>query len=729
MDFGGPFHQSSNEKLPVIESLCSTLSVSGVDEEAEAAHRLADSLQLASSSSSSSNLVNLPMACREILAFLGSEKSSCATKVSMQLLSRGRLEPLIRANGGCAAKAFGNKWRVEASMTATAQLFIAFGAAVAGTISSIYPDAEPSVSALVADGPAEVYNLGYLIASCLYRSSPEGSLRAAAHETKVIHFPLEPPRQRRNLIGHLSSTTVGPGKDTALTFDIVIEWDRAAAGAADVVVGGAVKGEDSQTPHEHGGSQTPLENFSAASLKGTRGVWSTPGFRILFTVDRRTVAYMLVEVTTTKALTPHASSSVVCDENNTGSCIAWALRGMKVDDALRGRGLSRTCLLTWLLLCWKLGVTPLTRRIRKPLISLALQSLGFEPANPTAAMALEIVPIEKDALSVDRSEEGLCAGSSKRRIVECSQPTGSNDEVAAEEMHQQRHKKTKVEDGDSKSPQVPDEVLSKNERKRRLKAAALAAKKEAKHLAKQPAVSSTASNQGNGAASDSGMRGMAQTPHLPPSIVLVWAEDRERVLSALSKSEMTKLGLAFADQRPARGGRKVFVNTAFKLPVQEQTNVVEGTDDVSSNEVPDSRNSCCTSSSDNAFAGADSSQPKPWPDSSSQSSRRSAMSTGGSTVTSWDKSFGICAHREDGVVSSLKRELAETFGPIEPLDSTRVVGATAADEDGVSACTTSHATRSDHSEPRSGAASDRKGPAINITLFSSKLLQATAIYF
>lgn len=47
-------------------------------------------------------------------------------------------------------------------------------------------------------------------------------------------------------------------------------------------------------------------------------------------------------------------------------------RGMKLNDAYRGTGLSTPFLQTWLLLCYKLRMLPMTTRMEKPLICLAL---------------------------------------------------------------------------------------------------------------------------------------------------------------------------------------------------------------------------------------------------------------------------------------------------------------------------------------------------------------------
>ncbi len=56
-----------------------------------------------------------------------------------------------------------------------------------------------------------------------------------------------------------------------------------------------------------------------------------------------------------------------------------ALRGIHIAEHARGKGLSKLLLSTWILLCRKLRVSPSTCIMDKPLISLALQSIGFVP--------------------------------------------------------------------------------------------------------------------------------------------------------------------------------------------------------------------------------------------------------------------------------------------------------------------------------------------------------------
>ena len=61
-----------------------------------------------------------------------------------------------------------------------------------------------------------------------------------------------------------------------------------------------------------------------------------------------------------------------------------ALRGMEINKALRGRGLSKVLLAIWLQACISAGLTPRTRTINKPLLSLTLQRFGFSPRNRRA---------------------------------------------------------------------------------------------------------------------------------------------------------------------------------------------------------------------------------------------------------------------------------------------------------------------------------------------------------
>lgn len=58
-----------------------------------------------------------------------------------------------------------------------------------------------------------------------------------------------------------------------------------------------------------------------------------------------------------------------------------ALRGMRIAEAQRGRGLCKVLLAVWIRACLEAGIAPSTREINKPLLSLSLASLGFQPTN------------------------------------------------------------------------------------------------------------------------------------------------------------------------------------------------------------------------------------------------------------------------------------------------------------------------------------------------------------
>lgn len=74
--------------------------------------------------------------------------------------------------------------------------------------------------------------------------------------------------------------------------------------------------------------------------------------------------------------------------------LSSSLRGMWIDEALRGRGYSKLFLAIWLRLCLETGVVaPGTNRINKPLLALSLLKFGFEP----------VVPGDKRQLAVDVS--------------------------------------------------------------------------------------------------------------------------------------------------------------------------------------------------------------------------------------------------------------------------------------------------------------------------------------
>eukprot|EP00435_Cladocopium_sp_Y103_P059879 s235_g21.t1 len=76
---------------------------------------------------------------------------------------------------------------------------------------------------------------------------------------------------------------------------------------------------------------------------------------------------------------------LMCLELKPGEFI---LRGMWVNEDLRGQGLASLFLALWLRLCLMLDVTPLTDRIHKPILSLVLQKFGFVAA--TSHLKVEV---------------------------------------------------------------------------------------------------------------------------------------------------------------------------------------------------------------------------------------------------------------------------------------------------------------------------------------------------
>lgn len=60
---------------------------------------------------------------------------------------------------------------------------------------------------------------------------------------------------------------------------------------------------------------------------------------------------------------------------------ASSLRGMHIRNELRGQGLSRVLLATWISLCTAGDLQPTTRTINKPLLALTLARFGFTPVN------------------------------------------------------------------------------------------------------------------------------------------------------------------------------------------------------------------------------------------------------------------------------------------------------------------------------------------------------------
>ena len=86
-----------------------------------------------------------------------------------------------------------------------------------------------------------------------------------------------------------------------------------------------------------------------------------------------------------------------------------ALRGVHIAEHARGKGLSKLLLSAWLLLCRKLRIKPCTCVMDKPLISLALQSLGFVPDRKTFPVEVQLPP--KNNRTLSHGEEGDSSGS------------------------------------------------------------------------------------------------------------------------------------------------------------------------------------------------------------------------------------------------------------------------------------------------------------------------------
>jgi len=92
---------------------------------------------------------------------------------------------------------------------------------------------------------------------------------------------------------------------------------------------------------------------------------------LLFTRNRKKVGYILLEVTD----------------------LGLALRGMRINEEIRGRGLAKAFLSVWLLLCRKVGAQPQTCRIDKPIICLVLQNtFGFTQKARGGGVRVEVSP-------------------------------------------------------------------------------------------------------------------------------------------------------------------------------------------------------------------------------------------------------------------------------------------------------------------------------------------------
>lgn len=94
--------------------------------------------------------------------------------------------------------------------------------------------------------------------------------------------------------------------------------------------------------------------------------------QILFKNQRKTAAYVLLEVS----------------ETEEGAVSALVLRGMWIDEQLRGAGMSKVLMAVWVLLCLKLEVAFGSKVIDKPLISLALLGFDFKPLSTNVSAEL-----------------------------------------------------------------------------------------------------------------------------------------------------------------------------------------------------------------------------------------------------------------------------------------------------------------------------------------------------
>ena len=69
---------------------------------------------------------------------------------------------------------------------------------------------------------------------------------------------------------------------------------------------------------------------------------------------------------------------------------ASALRGMEIREEMRGRGLAKYLVASWLHLCAIAELAPATRMINKPLLSLTLQRFGFAPTRSGSGVPVTV---------------------------------------------------------------------------------------------------------------------------------------------------------------------------------------------------------------------------------------------------------------------------------------------------------------------------------------------------
>jgi hypothetical protein len=500
---------------------------------------------------------------------------------------------------------------------------------------------------------------------------------------------------RRALVGHLvlparahATAAAGGGDEVsacrALKLDVAMERDRATSSAS------AVSAADHG--HHHPGSSGDgahaADGGREAGLRGGSGgaAWATPGFRLLLTKDRKTLAYVLVEVvvkrppavssagsssagssrsnnssgsagadsssslgnsnsnsnnsnsnssssslgnsnsnSNSSSSSSNSSSSSLGNSNSsnssTGPAVEWCLRGMLVDPSLRGRGLSQLLLGLWLLLARKCGagVGP-TRRIKKPLVALALQRWGFAPTHPETAIHVELAsppllrnphappPRDDGAKPVAGRTTAARPGTGGRRKRPWGNALGSSEEADGARPGTALARKTPavkastggsvvapitasasaaVADGEIDADGEGSTSLSKNERKRRAKAAALAAKKAAKRARTADDGMFAATGAGDDAEGEEGLishstsngtistsRSAARSSSPPPrAAVVLWSPDEARVLSVLSKSELAAQGLGLSRAWPPPVGwqrKAVALNACFAPPAPGQ---------------------------------------------------------------------------------------------------------------------------------------------------------------
>ena len=323
--------------------------------EAEASQTLARALQLASK-----GIAN-PLASA-ILKKGNLDLEETASTVAKALMNRGRLELIVLQNAA-AAEAFACCSAVL-EMTSEAQLFtsLILAVAVAAEPKEVIPMGPISIA--TSASAEELYAAGGALSRFVETASVANGPRRKLATSKPTQdgeketiSVISKGLPRRVLIGHLTCTMRGAtnqreascsstSSTSSVILDVAIERDHhGARGSGD------------------------MGSFVASSSKGT---WSTPGFRVLLTKDRKTIAYVLVEVH--RSAVPGSFSAGY-------STFEWSLKGMKVDDSMRGRGLSKSCLALWLLLCFKVGGSEMVAHV-----SIRHVSLLTSPCTPASTV-------------------------------------------------------------------------------------------------------------------------------------------------------------------------------------------------------------------------------------------------------------------------------------------------------------------------------------------------------